>query len=201
LSLAAAATLSPGPAVLLAVRNGAQLGFRRSLFGIAGNVLAMLSYGLMATVGVAVVFGAFPFFALGAQVLGGAYLIYLGLKLILNKNEASVTGSTLSAGLPSSSSLFTEAYFVGLSNPKALLFYSALFPQFVKAGENIALQSSTLALTFAVCSFSALCLYSYLASRMASRFTSRRMWSLVNRVSGVVFAGLGGGLIVNSGLR
>ncbi|PMR74626.1 LysE family translocator [Billgrantia endophytica] len=201
LTLAVAATLSPGPAVLLAVRNGAQIGFKRSLSGITGNVCAMLTYALLATIGVAVVFSAFPMFAFWAQVLGGGYLIFLGLKLLLSRREVNAQASDLAANATKRGRLFAEAYLVGLSNPKALLFYSALFPQFVKPGELILIQSTSLALTFAFCSFTALCIYSWLASRVATRLSSGRAWSFANQCSGIIFMGLGGGLIFNSTFR
>lgn len=201
LTLAIAATLSPGPAVLLAVRNGARVGFKRSLNGIIGNVCAMLTYALLATAGVAVVFSSFPMFAFWAQVLGGGYLIFLGFKLLFSRREADAHALELASNATGRRRLFAEAYVVGLSNPKALLFYSALFPQFVKPGELILIQSLSLALTFAFCSFTALCFYSWLASRVSTRISSGRAWDLTNRCSGAIFMSLGGGLIFNSTLR
>lgn len=200
LTLAIAATLSPGPAVLLAIRNGSQVGFQRALSGIAGNVSAMLTYALLATVGVAIVFNAFPMFALWAQILGGGYLVFLGIKLLFSRGPAKAQTWEMTRQT-TRTRLFIEAYLVGLSNPKALLFYSALFPQFVKSDELILVQSFSLALTFAFCSFTALCSYSWLASRVATRLSSGRTWNVINRGSGAVFIGLGGGLILNSSMR
>lgn len=200
LTLAIAATLSPGPAVLLAIRNGSQVGFQRALSGTAGNVSAMLTYALLATVGVAIVFNSFPMFALWAQIPGGGYLVFLGIKLLFSRRPAKAKTLEMTSQT-TRTRLFIEAYLVGLSNPKALLFYSALFPQFVKSGELILVQSLSLALTFAFCSFIALCFYSWLASRVAVRLSSGRTWNVINRGSGVVFIGLGGGLILNSSMR
>lgn len=201
LTLAIAATLSPGPAVLLAIRNGSQVGFRRALSGIAGNVSAMLTYALLATAGVAIVFNSSLKFALWVQILGGGYLVFFGIKLLFSRGPVK-TQTWEMTSQTTRTRLFIEAYLVGLSNPKALLFYSALFPQFVKPGELILVQSLSLALTFAFCSFIALCLYSWLASRVAARLSSGgRTWNMINRGSGAVFIGLGGGLILNSSMR
>jgi threonine/homoserine/homoserine lactone efflux protein len=199
--LAIAATLSPGPAVLLAIRNGTEVGFKRSLNAIAGNIFAMLTYALLATTGVAVAFSAFPTLALWAQILGGGYLVFLGLKLLSKKKTFSAYTSDMKTKSSGRAKLFFEAYIVGISNPKALLFYSALFPQFVKPGDLIFIQSATLALTFSFCSFIALCFYSWIASRVITQFSSEGALNLTNRCSGVLFIFLGGGLILNSALR
>lgn len=187
LMLALAATLSPGPAVMLAIRNGFQVGFRRSLVAIIGNVLAMLTYAFFATIGVVVLFKNFTLLIAIMQIIGGAYLVFLGFRFytvfigvdnIISKNCPDEYGSV---------KLFVEAYLVGLSNPKALLFYSSLFPQFINSNSSVVIQSSILALTFAACSFSALCMYSYISSRIFNRFGSHGLFIVLNKMSGVVF--------------
>lgn len=198
--LAIAATFSPGPAVLLAIRNGTEMGFKHSPNAIAGNICAILTYALLATIGVSVVFSAFPMFALWAQILGGGYLVFLGLKL-LSKKTLSACTSDIKTKTSGRAKLFFEAYVVGISNPKALLFYSALFPQFVKPGDLVFIQSASLALIFSFCSFIALCFYSWIASRVITKFSSEGALNLTNRCSGVLFIFLGGSLILNSALR
>lgn len=199
--LAIATTFSPGPAVLLAIRNGTEVGFKRALNAIAGNFCAMLTYALLATIGVAAVFSTFPMLAVWAQILGGGYLVLLGLKLLFKMKSVGAYTSGTKTKISGRAKLFFEAYVVGISNPKALLFYSALFPQFVKPGDLIFVQSASLALTFSFCSFIALCFYSWLAGRVITKFSPEGAWNLTNRCSGVLFIFLGGGLVFNSTMR
>ncbi|NUT79246.1 LysE family translocator [Pseudomonas sp. C1C7] len=198
LIFAIASTLSPGPAVMLAMRNGSQVGFNRSLIGVAGNVSAMLTFALLATVGVTAVFSLFPMYFLWAQVLGGAYLIFLGIKLFLSPKIVQNNNVGL-ANQATRSSLFLEAYVVGISNPKALLFYTALFPQFVRGDEYVLVQSFVLSLTFAICSFLSLSGYSWIASRLTIRFFNFWMW--ISRGSGAVFILFGTGVALSALLR
>ena len=60
LSISVVATLSPGPAVILAIRNGALFGVRRAAVGTFGNFAALMTYALLASSGTAVIFSLFP---------------------------------------------------------------------------------------------------------------------------------------------
>jgi len=197
LAIAIAATISPGPAMLLAIRNGANVGLRLALFGIIGNVSAMLCYAALASSGLAFIFAKAPTIVFAIQIIGGCYLAYIGFRLLTTKSNTNVVAEKRGT-IFSKSKLFKEAFLVGASNPKAIVFYSALFPQFIVPNHSVAGQAVILALTFGACSFLSLCFYAWLGSKAAGRLlASGRGLSRINIGAGSVFIFLGGALAVH----
>lgn len=198
LSVALIVTFSPGPAVVLALRNGAQHSFSSALIAITGNLSAMLFYALIASVGVVVLFEVFPTIVHRVQLFGGLYLVWIGIKL-MRASWLRVRQKTPLVKAPQSRlKLYFEALLVGLSNPKAILFYSALFPQFIAREGNVVGQSMLLAVTFAACSFTALSFYAWSARTLTSKFSNSNYKAAANGVTGTAFIGFGGALIWKS---
>lgn len=74
------ATFSPGPAVLLAVKNSAVHGLSKAMWGIGGNVAAMITMACLSAAGLGVVISASESLYHSVKILGGLYLIYIGIK-------------------------------------------------------------------------------------------------------------------------
>lgn len=87
--------------------------------------------------------------------------------------------------------IFRQAFFVTVSNPKALVFVSALLPQFINTNEVLMPQIMTLTLTTAVIHFVIYQSYAVLASRAKDLLESPQRRGLFNKVSGVTFVGFG----------
>ncbi|QMV14336.1 LysE family translocator [Vibrio spartinae] len=193
--LAVVATLSPGPAVLLAISNGANLGVRKAVIGIFGNVSAMIFYATFASLGMGVLINEGGEFLLRCiQFAGGLYLCYLGYKSIVSvRTNKPLSEPHQSQGI----SVFTKAALVGLSNPKAIIFFSALFPQFINNQGDFLVQTTILTSIFAGCSFSALTMYAFLSSKI---FVGRnnKWFNFINKLSGVIFMCFGIALMGNS---
>lgn len=198
LSVALLVTFSPGPAVVLALRNGAQYSFGSALIAITGNLSAMLFYALIASVGVVVLFEVFPMVVHWVQIFGGLYLVWIGVKLMRASWQRVRQKTSLVKSPQSRLKLYLEALLVGLSNPKAILFYSALFPQFIARDGNVVGQSMLLAFTFAACSFTALSFYAWSARTLTSKFSHSNYKAAANGVTGAAFIGFGGALIWKS---
>jgi threonine/homoserine/homoserine lactone efflux protein len=120
---------------------------------------------------------------------GAAYLIYLGVAMVLT--EAAPIGD---APLKGGRSLFAEAFLVTLGNPKAIFFFSAMFPQFI-AGETLtfARASGMLATVLAV-TFVCMMLYAAAGQRIRTALANRRILRRFNYAAGTIFVGLGVGL-------
>jgi threonine/homoserine/homoserine lactone efflux protein len=131
LSAALLITLSPGPDNLMVLSVGMSRGRRQGMaFGL-GCALGCLSHTLLATLGVSALIKASPL-AFGAlKLVGGAYLIWLGIGALRSRGGARVEG----AGLPDESlgRLFGKGLFANAVNPKVVLFFLSFLPQFVVA--------------------------------------------------------------------
>jgi threonine/homoserine/homoserine lactone efflux protein len=198
LAIAIATTLSPGPAVLMSVRNGATHGFRLALVGICGNLSALLTYAAIATGGVAFLLRDTPGLVTLIQAAGGAYLTYLGVTL-LRRTDRPIDARTASrdpAARVPRRRIFVESFLVGISNPKSIIFYAALFPQFIQPGRAVLPQAALLTAIFALCSVTALSMYAGLSSTAAGRFLDSHRLARVNRICGALFIVLGCSLVL-----
>ena len=211
--LSLAAVLSPGPAVLLTVSNAARFGVNAALYGIAGNVSAMLCMAALSAAGLGALLQASEFGFTLLKIVGGAYLIYLGIKAWRQSCEAewsleiqseqvgnamTVDGRTQRQGVAKAKYLFSEAFLVGISNPKAIVFYSALFPQFLHLDQPIAAQFVLLAGTFACCSCLALIGYAWLAGQLNALLKRPKISQRFHQITGGIFIGFGCSLLAAS---
>jgi threonine/homoserine/homoserine lactone efflux protein len=176
----------PGPTVTLIVANSLRHGRRAGMLNVAGTQL-----GLVLTVGIVLLGLASLIAAMGAwfiwlRLVGAAYLIWLGCRLLMASGEmaAGAAPRTPRAGF------FVQGLAVALSNPKTLLFFGAFFPQFMDPNRDFTLQvliMGATAMAVAAISDSA---YALLASRAGAALSRRRV-RLMTRASGGMLIGGG----------
>lgn len=197
LSAALLITISPGPDNLMVLSVGVSRGRRQGMaFGI-GCALGCLSHTVLAAIGVSALIAASPM-AFGAlKLVGGAYLVWLGIGALRSRGGARVA----STGLPDESlgRLFAKGLFANAINPKVVLFFLSFLPQFVVAERGDASwQTAQLGLLFtaqAMVLFSLLGYFSGAVGTWINRHPGAGMW--MDRVAGAVFVGLGLKLIIS----
>ncbi|MCW8908000.1 MAG: LysE family translocator [Sedimenticola sp.] len=197
LTIALVATASPGPAVLLAMTNAVTLGLRLTLVAILGNVTGILLLAVLSSIGLGALLQTSESLFLLVRWVGGLYLVYLGIRLWRSG------GLTIPAdGVPVGRwrrhplRLFLQAFMVAVSNPKAIAFCTALFPQFVEPGPGMWHQFVLLAFSFGLLSFTFLGAYAVLACRSrdwANGIVGGRRFS---RFTGGLFVGFGSLMLV-----
>lgn len=164
LAFAAAAAILiavPGPSVLFVIGRSLALGRRGGLLSVLGNALGMLGQLALVVVGVgAIVAQSVVLFTI-VKYLGAAYLIYLGVQAIRHGRESGQRAAlharalTDAGGIPhrerSGVRILWEGFLVGITNPKAIVFFVAVLPQFVdyRAGA-VPTQLAVLGVVFAV---------------------------------------------------
>ena len=191
LSIVLVATLSPGPSMLLALNHGASHGFRASAQSGFGNIVGNLVLALasLASLQSLLLVSRFAFQAI--QWGGIAFLIYLGLRIWLSA-DAEVDWSEL--GTKSRRSyhrLFWDGFLVAVANPKGLVFYTALFPQFIHFGKASSTEYLWVFSTLIVVGWLGYMLYAVFGSKVRRLFHSPRFRKNFNRVSGAAFVGAG----------
>ena len=192
-SVALLVTFSPGPAVLLAISNAIAVGPRRAMISSMGNGfgLFIISGVAMAGMGVVLATSATAFMLL--KLAGALYLVYLGVKQWRSKTSI-VADAPVAQGAANPNSfwkLFRQGLTVALTNPKAILFFSALFPQFITPGEPVAIQFTVLTTSFVACAMLAHLFYANLARLLKTQLATPGRAKLFNRISGGAFVLLG----------
>jgi homoserine/homoserine lactone efflux protein len=164
-----ALSLSPGPAVFYVVSQGVRGALRRTLPAAAGILSANgIYFALSATSLGAIIAASARFFTI-AKWIGAAYLIYLGIKALRSaqSTQAVSLGGTAAGSGGDLRGVYLGALTLQLANPKALLFFLALLPQFIDPQKPIVPQMLILAATSMVPEFCILTGYGWLAHRAA----------------------------------
>jgi len=185
--------LTPGPAVIYSMSQASRHGFRASLAGIAGiQVGNMLFFGCIALgLGTLLETATTAFEVL--RFVGAIYLIYLGIRAIAGSFRRSVPGDEkLESMPPAHGNLLLQGLLIQVTNPKALLFVSALLPQFIDPSRAMPVQLTILVLTTITVDAIVLAAYASLAQRGSRSFRSSKWGASIERAFGaaMVFFGL-----------
>jgi threonine/homoserine/homoserine lactone efflux protein len=186
--------LSPGPAIFNAIANSVAFGWRRVAFSSLGNILGLLVISALTVVGLGALLKTSAHLFTCLKLVGSGYLIYLGVRQWRSRANAFTEGG---AGHEQRSrrELFFRGLLIALTNPKAILFFTALFPQFLKGDLPLAPQFVILVATFMCCSFLALMSYGLLAHTARAWFADPRRAARFSQVTGSIFILLGLGLL------
>ncbi len=140
---------TPGPSQLLILSNSAAHGFRRSLFTICGDLSANFLQMLAAGLGLAVILSTFANALTIIKWLGVVYLTWLGIKMMRNATSAKAKqyGAQKSASLKT---LWLQGFLTSAANPKAVVFFATLFPQFINPDLDFVTQFLILSATYIV---------------------------------------------------
>lgn len=184
---------TPGPAVLLAVSNSVSVGLRRTVMSSLGNALGIFIISGVAMAGMGAVLAVSATAFMVMKVVGALYLIYLGIRQWRSKVNAfaAVTEPSGKALSRTEWRLFAQGLGVALTNPKSILFFSALFPQFVTPGVSIFGQYLLLTGTFTACALISHAFYVVLVRLLKGKLASPERARVFNRVSGGAFVLLG----------
>ncbi|PCI41294.1 MAG: flagellar biosynthesis protein FlgM [Rhodospirillaceae bacterium] len=192
-------TASPGPSVLLCVTKAVTHGFRASVFTALGSLTAIVGVMTLSFTGLGVVLASSEMIFNAIKWAGAAYLIYLGYKAFTSKETSyELADDKSSAAKKSALSLYMSGFIVGASNPKAIVFFTALFPQFIDMQEPLLFQYVIFAVTFTFMELSWLMIYAYLGSRSSKWLLKDGRAKLFNRITGGVLMSSGVALSVSS---
>ncbi|MES2072260.1 MAG: LysE family translocator [Pseudomonadota bacterium] len=175
--------LTPGPAALLIVAQGMSNGMRRSYWAIAGIAVANAIYFGLSATGIAALIAASGTLFSIIKWGGVAYLFYLGLAAILNKASALTVAEDQRLAVQGPRA-FWHAVVIELSNPKALLYFIALLPQFIDPARALGAQMLIYGASCIALDLGSYSLYAWLGSKTRRFTASSKFVRRSNRASG-----------------
>lgn len=190
--------LAPGPAVMCSMAQSARYGFRPSLAGISGIQLGNFLFFVCIALGLGALLAvATTAFAI-LRVAGAIYLFYFGTRIILDTFRRTASKTTLAPSpLPTQRGLFLQGLLVQVTNPKALLFVSALLPQFIDPHRPALPQLIILVLTTIVVDSIVLSSYAFLARRGLQSFRASGLSAWLERAVGAALVFFGFRLLLS----
>jgi len=171
---------TPGPSQLLMLSNSINSGFHRSLFTAAGDLTANFIQMVIASAGlVGIISNSRDFFSV-VKWAGVAYLAYLGLRLMLFKTGKERLQQNRKISIRC---LYWQGFVTSAANPKALVFFAALFPQFINSEGELLWQFVNLSSTYLIIDATFLCFYGKFAEWVSIKLVPSARQHL-NKMSG-----------------
>lgn len=161
----------PDTSQLLVISNSVRHGLRRSAYTIAGDLTANCLQMTGAAFGLAAVIATSASAFLWIKWIGVAYLIWIGLQLILSKNQSDEVAANASG---QSFRLFRQGFVTSMANPFAVVFFGALFPQFIDPMLPVLPQLFILGVTYLVVDGAILLLWGWLELELPRLWDSFR---------------------------
>lgn len=182
--------VTPGQDMMLVMSRAVAQGAAAGVATAAGVSVGLVGHTILATLGLGAVLRTSEWLFLALKLVGAAYLVYLGIGLLLTKRADLALGSAARRSLRR---LFLDGAFSNLSNPKVAVFYFAFLPQFVSpSAQHPTLSVFVLGVAFAMLTFlvkGPVGVFAGVLSRWLRSRPSVLTW--VRRSSGAILAGLG----------
>ena len=146
--------VAPGPSVLFVIARAIAWGRTTAVLTVLGNVIGSFILSTLVALGVGPVLQRYHFAYVAVQWAGGGYLIYLGIDAIRQRKVHAADMTSQGPVAPNRLKTVRDGFWVGILNPKAMVFFAAILPQFVDIKSNhVTAQLFLLGLTFCVLAF------------------------------------------------
>lgn len=182
---------SPGPAVFIAINGGATVGVKRTVALLAGNTVGLGLISFISALGV----GAFILSSVGltavVKTLGAFWLAHLGIKMMRAQDPPKLTSAENRLQKIYATAnwfyKFRDGLVLALTNPKPIVFFVSIYPQFIVVNGFETHQFLLLGLTFMLLSFGILNFYSLLSDIVIVQFLNAKKISIFNYFFGFTF--------------
>jgi RhtB (resistance to homoserine/threonine) family protein len=193
LAVAALVILAPGPDTALVTKNALLYGRGAALATSAGVNVGLLVWTLASALGVAAIVHESETVFTVLKLIGGAYLVWLGLQALrASRRGAGPGGSRVPVERRiDSRRAFRHGLFSNLANPKIAAFFTSLLPQFIAPGHSVLVPFLLLGGLFVAMTLSWLSAYALMAARAGNLLTRPRVKAALDRITGLVLVGLG----------
>lgn len=182
----------PGPNMLHVMTQSMRHGFGLAAFTMAGCMVALLALFGLSAMGMSALLSALPQLLTAIKIVGALYLIWVGIKAWRDHSAPiDVDADIRDQQRPTGGGLFRQGFLISVSNPKALIFAAAFFPQFVSPTLPKAPQFAILLGTFVIIETGWYLTYAT-GGRTLARYLRRAEWQRwFNRLSGGLFVAFG----------
>lgn len=181
--------ITPGPDSIYVMTQGISTGKRAAYISATGVTLGILVHTLFAALGLSMILKTSAVAFSAVKLIGAGYLIYLGVKSILDKSELKLGKARETSGRK----LFTRGLITNTLNPKVALFFMAFLPQFIRS-ESVAspMPFVTLGFVFALSTLIFLFVLSYFSGVAGNYLMTKRSTSKwINKIAGSIMILLG----------
>ncbi len=193
------ASIVPGPSMLLALSHGIKYGAKKTVASALGNVTITLVQASISVAGLGAILLASENIFYIIKWLGAGYLVYVGLCIWRSPDVTiSAKSNNYSEQNPSLWKMYMQAAFVTAGNPKAIVFFTAIFPQFINPNVAYIPQFTILMGTGGCIAFGCFMIYAIGGQKIIPLFSKAKVGKYINKIIGGSFIGAGVGLATSN---
>ncbi len=185
LVLMAGMASAPGPANLFALATGLEKGPRAGLMGVVGMNAATIVWFVAAAIGLGALMKAMPQVFGALAIIGGLYLAFLGLKALKAGFDPATQGVSM-GGAKAAERPFLDGFVVQITNPKALLFFTAVLPPFIVLDRPMVPQLIMLGTATLVFDVVQMSLYALAGAALAAKFSQPKFARIFSGCIGAI---------------
>ncbi|WP_312307379.1 LysE family transporter [Pulveribacter sp.] len=198
--VAVAIALTPGPNNFCGLNNGMRAGVGAALVATTGRVAAFAIFLAISAVGLGAMLLASDTAFTAVKWLGAAYLFWIGWRAFHSRSlggtaDLSEGADGAMAGRAPLRALVAQEFLLGITNPKAIILFAAIFPQFIDPGQPAARQFLVLGSTYLLAEFVSTAVYASCGRQIRRLIRTPRAVVRLNRATGGFFMGAGGLLL------
>lgn len=192
------ASIIPGPSMLLALTHGIKHGYKKSISTALGNTTASVIQAIIAISGLSIIFTSSEVLFEIIRYIGAIYLIYIGITLFKAPAQNTINTDDIEDNNNSIFSMFNQAFFIAIGNPKAIIFFTALFPQFISSNGATLVQYVLMTVVLGFIAFICMMIYSIAGDKASIFFKTSTIGKYLNKITGGIFVGAGLGVALKN---
>jgi threonine/homoserine/homoserine lactone efflux protein len=188
-------TMTPGPSILLGVVHSLNYGTKNTIFTALGDISANFIQMLLVAIGLGAIISTSELAFQVIKWFGVITLLYMGIKMIKSKPKKIENDGKIIVNV-SRKKLYIKGFLVAAGNPKAIVFFTAFFPQFIDLNQSLFLQMSIMCPTMALMDFFFVMFYAFSANKFLNKF--EKNIANINKIGGGALIGASGFLALSS---
>jgi len=189
-------SITPGMCMTLSMTMGMTIGVKRSLHFMWGELIGVGLVAVSSVVGIAAIMLKNPELFIIFKLLGGAYLLYLGVQMWLSKGKMAMGESSGQLKNSSALGLASQGFITAIANPKGWAFFIALLPPFISQDLPLVPQVLILIVMILVLEFICLLIYASGGKKLNSVLQKRANVKIMNRIAGSLMMGIAVWLVI-----
>ena len=184
--------MSPGPSMALVINNAIFKGRHNGILTAIGHGIGIAVYATFAVLGIGLVIKTNILIFNSLKVLSIIFLIYIGIKSILNRQQINLNKDNIKENTVS----FMQGFSISILNPKILIWFIAIYSQFMSADNNLIFNICLISIAGIIDACWYIILTMAVTTTSALGFFQKKM-KFIQKIQGILFITLGLGLLVN----
>ena len=184
-------SVTPGMCMTLSMTLGMTIGVHRTLWMMAGELLAVGGVALLVMLGGAAVMLQYPALFTTFKMVGGAYLLWVGIQLWRSKGKMAIQSFDVDQSHVSPMELAIQGFVTAIANPKGWAFFISLLPPFIQSDQSLASQITVMLSLIILIEFLSLVAYASGGRTLRHFLEKGNNVQVMNRVAGTLMLGVG----------